>query len=365
LTPDGKYAEPVTMWQGRSVAPLLQETTALFPELTKSELSHGVQEGPTALVRAFTLDAEEQYDYVLKDQGQSLLMTEVLPKNPDDFEAQLVSFVDFTSVLADRDRSRTKLVMRTVDIFQATDTPDDVDVWAKMSTVSIAQRARQIAFEYPDVDSRQFLQALRDRFRGALEAGGFNQPDSDEDLTQQLELVLVRNPNLIRQAHKRCRANQIQLQSLALPPLLQSKCRLEPAKRNVYSVFPPDLSPEELRLAEILDTSHDVDWWHRNPVRQPESVALYRWSNGVGFFPDFLVAVKGRKAGYGLALVEFKGPHLQQYDKEKAGAVHMHYGRVFMVGVGAKDKKELRLYRLVDGDLVDDGLFEVGRLRYE
>jgi len=36
-----------------------------------------------------------------------------------------------------------------------------------------------------------------------------------------------------------------------------------------------------------------------------------------------------------------------------------------MVGVGAKDKKELRLFRLVDGELVDDGLFEVGRLRYE
>jgi hypothetical protein len=147
--------------------------------------------------------------------------------------------------------------------------------------------------------------------------------------------------------------------------LFQSKYPLEPAKRNVYGIFPPDLSAEELRFAGMLDTSPDVDWWHRNPVRQPESVALYRWSNGVGFFPDFLVAVKGRKAGNGLALVEFKGPHLQQYDKEKAGAVHMHYGRVFMVGVGAKDKKELRLFRLVDGELVDDGLFEAGRLRYE
>jgi hypothetical protein len=353
LTPDGKYAEPLITWQGQNAAPLLQETPALFPELTKSDLSHGVQEGPTALVRAFKLDAEEQYDYPLKVQGLPSLVTEVLPANPDDFEAQLVSFVDFTSVLADRDRSRTKLVMRTVDIFQATGTPDDVDVWAKMSAVSVSLRARQIAFEYPDVDSRRFLQ------------GGFDLPESDEDLTQQLELVLVRNPNLIRQAHKRCRASQIQTQSRALPSVYQSKYRLEPAKRNVYGIFPPDLSAEELRFAQILDTSSDVGWWHRNPVRQPESVALYRWSNGVGFFPDFLVAVQGRKAADGMALVEFKGPQLQQYDKEKAGAVHTHYGRVFMVGVGPKSKKELRLFRLVDGELVDDGLFEVGRLRYE
>ena len=95
------------------------------------------------------------------------------------------------------------------------------------------------------------------------------------------------------------------------------------------------------------------------------STSSTRWSSGVGFFPDFLVAVKNRKVGDGVALVEFKGPHLQQYEKEKAGAVHMHYGRVFMVGVLAKEKKELRLLRLDAGELSDDGLFEALRLRYE
>ncbi|WP_173025159.1 hypothetical protein [Acidovorax sp. SRB_14] len=49
------------------------------------------------------MDAEEQYDYPLKVQGLPLLVTEALPTNADDFEAQLVSFVDFTGVLADRD----------------------------------------------------------------------------------------------------------------------------------------------------------------------------------------------------------------------------------------------------------------------
>lgn len=344
--------------------PLSQHTPALFPMLGKDGLAHGSRDGPTALVNAFKLDAEEQYVYPLKAPALQTLVTEVLPVNPDDFEAQLVSFVDFSGIVADRDRSRTKLVKRTVDIFEVTDTPDDVDVWAKMSPSSIAQRARQIAFEYP-LDNRQFLQALRKRFRDALEAGGFDLPATDEDLTQQLELVLVRNPSLIRQAHKRCRASQIQTQSVTVPPVYQSKYHLASAKRNVYGVFPPDLSPEELRFAELLDTSGDVAWWHRNPVRQPESVALYRWSSGLGFFPDFVVSVKDRKASDGVALVELKGPHLQQYDKSKAGAVHMYYGRTFMVGVGAKDKKELRLYRLVDDELVDDGVFEVGRLRYE
>ena len=145
----------------------------------------------------------------------------------------------------------------------------------------------------------------------------------------------------------------------------QSDYPLESAKRNLYGVFPADLLVEERRFAEILDTSPEVVWWHRNPSRKPESVALYQWSSGVGFFPDFLVAVQGRKTGDGVALVEFKGPHLQQYEKEKAGAVHPHYGRVFMVGVADRDRKELRLFRLVAGELEDDGLFEVIRLRHD
>ncbi|KVD48830.1 hypothetical protein WI85_16495 [Burkholderia ubonensis] len=342
------------------------QSSPLFPELSRETLAHGAHNGPTALTHAFSLDAEEQHHYLLKVADMPALVTEVLPAHADDFETQLVSFIDFSAVIADRERSRTKLVKRTTEIFDETNNaPDDEDVWARMSPAGIAQRARQIAFEYPDVDNRQFLLALRQRFRSALEAGGFELPATDEALTQQLELVLVRNPGLIRQAHKRCRASQIQTRTLTLPPVLQSKYRLPPAKRNVYGVFPADLSPDELRLAEILDTSAEVEWWHRNPSRQPESVALYRWSSGVGFFPDFVVAVKGRNMGDGIALLEFKGPQLQQYDKEKAGAVHMHYGRAFMVGCGSKEKKELRLFRLVEKELVDDGLFEVGRLRYD
>ena len=338
---------------------------SVLTELARTTPTPDTQPGSTALVRAFALDAQAQYDYQLRIKDLPPLMTEFMPPNPEGFEEQLVSFIDFSRVLIDRERRRTQLIQRTLDIFADTATPDDEDIWTGMSVVGIAKRARQIAFEYGDVDSRQFLQALRRRFRDALETGGFDLPESDEELTQQLELVLVRNPNLIRQAHKRCRASQIQLQPVTLPAMHQSDYPLEPAKRNLYGIFPADLSPDELRFAEILDTSPEVVWWHRNSVRKPESVALYQWSSGLGFFPDFLVAVQGRKPGDGVALVEFKGPHLQQFDKEKAGAVHPHYGRVFMVGAGDRDRKELRLFRLVAGELEDDGLFEVMRLRHD
>jgi len=339
-----------------------EQQTALFTSLTLADLTHQ-SEQPSKLVSVFALDAEATYTYPLRAEMPETLMAEHLPEPIEDFEQQLVTFIDFSGVLADRNRSRTQLVMRTTEVFSS-ETPEDEDIWARMSPVNIALKARQIAFAFPEVDSRQFLGALKTRFRQALEKGGYDLPADEEELTHQLELVLVRNPGLIRQAHKRCRADNITLRTATLPKSIQSVTPLEPTKRNIYGVMPADLSPDETRFAELLDTSPDVLWWHRNPSRKPESVSLYRWSDGIGFFPDFVVAISGRKLGGGIALVEFKGPQLQQYDKEKAGAFHDTYGRAFMVGYG-KEKKELRLFRLVNEALEDDGLFEVQRLRFE
>ena len=343
--------------------PSLTQQPALFQSLSRSELTHGDE--PSKLAEAFALDAEQDpIQYQRLDLVPETLLTEVLPPAPEDIELQLVAFIDFNSVLADRSRSRTKLVKRTTEIFSTETTPEDEDIWAKMSPASIATKARQIAFEFGDVDRRSFLAALKKRFLEALEKGGHDMPADNEALTQQLELVLVRNPGLIRQAHKRCRADQIRTTKVWLPAVLASEIPLQPARRNAYGVMPPDLSPEETRFAELLDTEADVLWWHRNPPNKPYSVGLYRWSDGIGFFPDFIVAVKDRKLGEGIALVEFKGLHLQQYDKLKARASHDAYGRAFMVGY-SKDKQALRLFRLVGEDLVDDGPFEVSRLRYE
>jgi hypothetical protein len=140
---------------------------------------------------------------------------------------------------------------------------------------------------------------------------------------------------------------------------------LAPALRNLYGVFPDGMGPSEREFAEMLDTLAEVLWWHRNPSRKPESVALYRWADGTaGFFPDFVVGVRERMEGDGIALSEVKGPHLQQYEKAKAGARHLHYGRVFMVGkTGATGG--FRLWRLTaDQQLVDDGPFEAQRMRH-
>jgi hypothetical protein len=360
-------AAPVNVLQ-----PLLMQQmqqSPLFEVLTTppSGFLPGYQDGHTTLTKAFELDAQsdQQFAYERREGTPVSLMTELLPAVPEDFEARLVACIDFGRVLGDRLKVRSKMTERTTDVFDIAGQVEDRDIWAQVSGPMIADKARQLAFEFNDVDRREMLRALKTRFRETLVAEGHLPPDSEEELTHQLELVLVRNPNLVKEAHKRMRADHVRAAVVHLPETLVSENPLEAAKRNVYGVFPQDMSAQEREFAEQLDTSVDVVWWHRNPVRKPSSVALYKWADGVGFFPDFVLEVKERTEGNGIALSEIKGPHLQYFERAKAAAVHVKYGRVFMVGKELNNEGSFRFWRKVsDGNLVDDGKFEVPRLRY-
>lgn len=326
-------------------------------------VTHGQGE-PSRLTTTLALDAQRgPRGHERRADAPTSLVTEVLPEITDDLEEQLATHIEFSpKVLDDRLRVRSRLVERTTDVFAA-DAPADRDIWAKMSSALIAEHAQQIAFEFDDVDRRSFHRLLKERFRRALEDTGHELPETEEELSQQLDILLVRNPNLIRNAYKRIRLDRVMAQDVPLPATLTSEIMLDPAAKNIYGVFPEDLSDLERDLAEALDTSEGVLWWHRNPPRKPYSVGLYRWNAGIGFFPDFVVGVVGRTEGDGVALSEVKGRQLLQYDRLKAGATHMKYGRVFMVG-RETNAEPFRLWRLVGDALVDDGIFEVQRLRY-
>lgn len=320
----------------------------------------------TALTNAFKFDSEQTsaYSYTLKEGSPRVLTTEFMPAVPEDFEARLVNCINFGSVLGDRLKVRSKVTERTTDVFQSQDGVEDKDVWATVSATAIAEKARQLAFAFDDVDRRELLAAMKSRFKETLLNEGHEPPDDDEELTRQLELVLVRNPRLIKDAHKRLRAEQVTLAQVHLPAALVSETALSPAARNIYGVMPPDLNEQEEAFALLLDTSPLVLWWHRNaPSVKRSGVGLYRWSEGVGFFPDFVVKIADRSDGEGVALSEVKGAHLQEFDKAKAGAVHETYGRVFMVGK-PKGEEGFHFWRLSGSQLLDDGRFEIPRMRF-
>jgi len=360
---------PVSTARGATPGSAPVHSARLFSDLFrgneragKALFAHGnVPETP--LSRALALDAPQSgRAYRRRATAPATLVTEVLPELTDDFEEQLVSHINFSSaVLADRLRVRSRVVERMTDVFKS-EILEDREIQARMSPALIAEQAKQVAFKFEGVDRRSFGELLKQRFKTALEEGGYELPASNEELNQQLELVLVRNPTLVREAYRRVRSERVTAKETALPAALESEVDLEAAAKNIYGVFPP-ISASERQFAETLDTAEGVLWWHRNPVRKAHSVALYRWHDGVGFFPDFVVAVIGREQSEGIALTELKGPQLLEYDREKAGAVHIKYGRVFMVGRQTAEGP-YRLWRLAEGRLVDDGPFEVQRLRF-
>lgn len=315
----------------------------------------------SSLILALAADARREYQFPLREHAPQTLVTEKMPPLPDDFEEQVVAQIDFTTVLSDRDRVRTKVVQRTQDLFEPGEIIDE-EMWASFSTEALAEKARQLVIQF-DVDQYSFPRLLEERFRAALINQGIEPPQDDEQLLQQLDLVLVRNDRLIAEAIKRCRAAQLSTVEVALLPEIRSELRLDPSKRNIYGVFPADLNNDERHFAELLDIDENVLWWHRNPSQQPSSIALYGWSLGKGFFPDFIVGVKDRKVGNGIALVEVKGPQLQYFERAKASAHHKIYGLAFMVGYN-REKKDFVIFREEAGNLYENGRFETARLRW-
>lgn len=294
------------------------------------------------------------------------LRSEWLPAPSSEYELRLADHVDFSpAILADRLRNRIAVQRLESDVFAPVNLREsEQDVWADMSAEQVAGRAHDLLRGIADAHEREFRLRLLACFRRGIEKSGAPVPDDDE-LEDQLDLVLVRNPKLLREAYKRVRQADLLINALRLPAQMESELPLERARRNVFGVFPPDLNTDERRIAELLDGDHMVQWWHRNSVRRPDSVGLYAWDDGDGFFPDFLVSVEGRETPGSIALLEVKGHQLWAVGKEpdKAEAQHPDFGRVFMVG-RERDKSDFMHLRKLNDKLQTDGVFGVDRLRW-
>jgi hypothetical protein len=222
-------------------------------------------------------------------------------------------------------------------------------------------RAEQIRLRLSEANDRELYQRLLDAFVDAIERSGAEPPEDEEERMQQLDLVLVRRPTLLREAYKRMRVGQVVDVDVPLAGEITSSVRLESASRALYGVFPADLNGDERLLANLLDADPMVRWWHRNPPRC--GVGLYRWDEGEGFYPDFVVCVEGR-AGAGIALVEVKGEHLWGKDSEvdKSHARHPDYGLVRMVG-RSRGERDFVYLHAIDRKLSNVGAFNVASLR--
>ena len=313
------------------------------------------------------LARESLYRYPRRADAPTTLRSERLPDAPEDFETQLVDFVDFNdAVLASRLRSRVQVQRSETELFASGGVAEDTaDTWADVSPVAVAERATRVRAGLSEANDRELQLRLLDRFTRAIERTGAAVPDDEEILLQQLDLVLVRHPALLREAYRRLRHGQVRDVDVPLLAELHSDTRLESARRALYGVFPPDLDVDERVIADALDASPQVRWWHRNLPHKPESVGLYRWDEGKGFFPDFVVAVEGRTTLHGIVLLEVKGGQWwgEPREVEKSTAVHPDYGPVLMVG-RRRGEREFHHLRKLGERLETDGVFSVDRLRH-
>jgi superfamily II DNA or RNA helicase len=316
------------------------------------------------VMTAFALSQGALYRYPRRADAPALLRGEQLPPAPVDFEAGLAAHVDFSAeVLADRLRHKVQVQRIEAGLFDSHHVSESgEDIWATLSPEAVAERAEQIRLRLPEANDRELYARLLARFVRAVEDSGADVPADDEERMQLLDLLLVRRPVLLRDAYRRMRHGLVVDLDVALAPELASDLRLPPAARGLYGVFPPGLNPDEQAIAMRLDASPLVRWWHRNPSKT--GVGLYRWDEGEGFYPDFVVCVEGREAP-GLALLEFKGDHLWGKDSEveKASARHPLYGAVFMVG-RKRGERDFVFLRGLDGKLSSAGAFSIDRLRF-
>jgi hypothetical protein len=276
------------------------------------------------------------------------LLSEYLPVIDGELERRIADHVDFSpQVLGSMSRGLARLLRMEGDVFGHVGSDRETYVLAELDPVQMATKLeRQIGLF--DLDPRALLNALLDRFKEKLPEAGFALPSSEEALEHALDVVLVRNPSLLRNANRLARMQRIDLHDVQLPPGIFSEEPMKPAKRNIYGVFPNSWDSEDERVfAEKLDACDEVLWWHRNPARRPESVALYKWDDGSPFHPDFVVAYRGRGTEGDIALVEVKGPRGwgDPVDYAKAnGAAHANYGKCIFVGrVGKGSPFELLL----------------------
>ena len=234
-------------------------------------------------------------------------------------------------------QTAAKIIMEEVEIFAGRrDRPEEIRAeLAQREIDAKAQLSLLRADEYEAVDVQELYRALQAQLKKVAEQHGLDVFDTPEKLRAGLHKILALRPEQLKNAVSETIARHIAGEPVEpLPQTLQSFEPLDPARLNLYGVFPDDLNSWERPFAEVLDNdlSGTVLWWHRNPVRKLWSVSMPLPGQN-DFYPDFVVGVKGRNRGQGILLVETKREINDERRNAliKAQAIHPEYGKVMML----------------------------------
>lgn len=208
-------------------------------------------------------------------------------------------------------------------------------IQARIDLEKAERQAQLLLMRQTYLSPKELQDHLLKRLANEFVSHGMSEVAQDEErLEAALSLILVRFPGLLKEVEKSCAARfSFTREAEPLPGFIESVDELQASYKNVYGVYPADLNEWELEFVKLLDhdPSGNVLWWHRNPPRKKQSVAIVR-PDGGRFFPDFIIGVKGRTvAKDGILLVETKHAIGSVDSKIKAVIEHKDYGRALMI----------------------------------
>lgn len=241
------------------------------------------------------------------------------------------------------------------------------ELQAGLSDTNIAVRGQRLLFEPDYLDPRELQKVLLNRLTKECREKGFDDLlESPENLRRAMHLILIAHKNLLREALRTCSAQHKELvDTLPLPENVTWTIGCTTARLGIYGVFPPDLNNHELAFAQLLDgdMSETVEWWHRNEPSKPHSVGLVM-PDGKGYFPDFMVKVKGRGKGGGILMIEVKGEFLINSGNtpDKAQASHGLYRHPLMVMLEKSGRWMTLRFNEKNDKLEPDALFRLDAL---
>jgi type III restriction enzyme len=247
----------------------------------------------------------------------------------------------------------------------------EVDLWApsgsrvredetseEIDLIRIQQAGVQTLMGDSFIDGKDLLPLLERRLDDACRARGISYWRQTQDrLRAGILQILGTDPRILRNAVREALGKFAKSVPAArpLPVAMEWPEGLPLAPRNLYGVMPPGLSPSERAVADLLESEayENVLWWHRNRSQDPTSAYLRIPGMDDRFFPDFVVAVRGRPTQGHILLIEPHGSHFID-NLQKIGSKHTSYGNVLVL---AKDRGDV----WYEQELGPDGKPEHGR----
>ncbi len=303
--------------------------------------------------------------YPIREGIPTRLRKERAKPNTDGLDEAIVAHVNWSAdILIDGLRRAVEVLRLEKGLFaNAVQEGSRQQIQAALDRQATEESAEQLIFNLGNaglVSSPQRLdELLRLRVANELRRMGRAEADNADEVEYTLAMVLVQNRHLLKQAQRRAVAGFVEaVDTEPLPPVLVAASDLPQSHGNVYGRMPEGMNLWEIAFAEWLDSdaASVVNWWHRNPTTGGSAVIVVL-PDGLRFFPDFIISVKGRSKTDGILLVDTKrGINDDLNAVPKTVVEHREYGRAMILKKDGRRWMTIRYNEAQDKNVEDQVL---------